>query len=501
MLGDSRPGPGWPHRVAFAAGTLKETSHRACRDHGMRPGRVDARRQPRGTRATPSPSSTSTPTRSAGCRPHFRGRKVTRRGPERTVLEESGIRQAERLRRGQSAATTPTSSRRGSPARRSASRTWSPASTTPPRRGLRAARHPDGRHRAVDRRPDAAPACSTRAPQTLWRDPSGTVRLAEVTLDEAWIGRRARPSRSRPPASGWRSSPASARACCRRRTPCSRRATCCNVMRARLEDIRRGAPTRAWPAAPEGAADAGRHRRSRRRRPLDRRASSSRTATRCCSSTRTPDAIDADADSRRRVAARRRLRDRQPRERRARAAATSWSPRPATTRSTWWCRCWPRPSSRVPRVVARVNHPANEWLFTEAWGVDVAVSTPRLLAALVEEAVEVGDLVRLLTLPAGPGQPGRGHPADDAPLRRPARSATCRGRATRAGGHLARRPGHRAEADDPLEGGDELLFVASPEVEDELRGLLLLDATRRRLYEPVGRNSYLGLNITRRPSR
>ena len=28
-------------------------------------------------------------------------------------------------------------------------------------------------------------------------------------------------------------------------------------------------------------------------------------------------------------------------------------------------------------------------------------------------------------------------------------------------------------SDDPLEGGDELLFVASPEVEDELRGLLL----------------------------
>jgi trk system potassium uptake protein TrkA len=30
----------------------------------------------------------------------------------------------------------------------------------------------------------------------------------------------------------------------------------------------------------------------------------------------------------------------------------------------------------VSRVVARINHPSNEWLFTEAWGVDVAVSTP-----------------------------------------------------------------------------------------------------------------------------
>ena len=32
----------------------------------------------------------------------------------------------------------------------------------------------------------------------------------------------------------------------------------------------------------------------------------------------------------------------------------------------------------VPRVVARINHPNNEWLFNESWGVDVAVSTPRL---------------------------------------------------------------------------------------------------------------------------
>jgi len=37
----------------------------------------------------------------------------------------------------------------------------------------------------------------------------------------------------------------------------------------------------------------------------------------------------------------------------------------------------------VPRVVARVNHPKNEWLFTEAWGVDVAVSTPRMLSLRV----------------------------------------------------------------------------------------------------------------------
>lgn len=55
----------------------------------------------------------------------------------------------------------------------------------------------------------------------------------------------------------------------------------------------------------------------------------------------------------------------------------------------------------VPRVVARVNNPKNHWLFNDSWGVDVAVSTPHLLTAVVEEAVSVGSLVRLLNLEGG----------------------------------------------------------------------------------------------------
>ena len=55
----------------------------------------------------------------------------------------------------------------------------------------------------------------------------------------------------------------------------------------------------------------------------------------------------------------------------------------------------------VPRTVARVNHPSNEWLFNESWGVDVSVSTPRIMSALVEEAVSVGDVVRLWTFRQG----------------------------------------------------------------------------------------------------
>ena len=55
----------------------------------------------------------------------------------------------------------------------------------------------------------------------------------------------------------------------------------------------------------------------------------------------------------------------------------------------------------VPRVIARVNHPQNEWLFNENWGVDLAVSTPHLITALVEEAVSVGRLVRILQFEGG----------------------------------------------------------------------------------------------------
>jgi trk system potassium uptake protein TrkA len=127
----------------------------------------------------------------------------------------------------------------------------------------------------------------------------------------------------------------------------------------------------------------------------------------------------------------------------------------------------------VKRVVARINHPSNEWLFTEAWGVDHAVSTPRVLAALVEEAVEVGDLVRLfslregqanlveLTLPDGAPVAGRGTRDLDLP-----KDASL----------VAIVRGHRVitpTPEEPLEAGDELLFVALPEAEAAIRDAVI----------------------------
>ncbi|MCA1008044.1 TrkA family potassium uptake protein [Rhodococcus hoagii] len=126
----------------------------------------------------------------------------------------------------------------------------------------------------------------------------------------------------------------------------------------------------------------------------------------------------------------------------------------------------------VPRVVARVNDPRNEWLFDESWGVDVAVSTPRMLASLVEEAVTVGDLVRLMTFRQGQANLVEITLPDDTPLAgKPVRKIKLPRDVAlvtilRGGRVIVPQP------DDPVEGGDELLFVAAVEVEDELRAAI-----------------------------
>ena len=132
----------------------------------------------------------------------------------------------------------------------------------------------------------------------------------------------------------------------------------------------------------------------------------------------------------------------------------------------------------VRRVVARINHPNNEWLFTEAWGVDVAVSTPRVLAALVEEAVSVGDLVRLMTFRQGQANLVEiTLPASAPVVGRPVREVAL----PRDAALVAIVRGNRVvvpEPDEPLEAGDELLFVAVQDVEPRLRELVSRDGSR-----------------------
>lgn len=126
----------------------------------------------------------------------------------------------------------------------------------------------------------------------------------------------------------------------------------------------------------------------------------------------------------------------------------------------------------VGRTVGRVNNPKNDWMFDDSWGVDVAVNTPQLMTALVEEAVEIGDLVRLLTLQTGVSSlveftvPSDSHvigsmvgsiswPTDSALV------AILRDEAPITPSN-----------DDVIDSGDELFFVTTIAAENELRGLL-----------------------------
>lgn len=126
----------------------------------------------------------------------------------------------------------------------------------------------------------------------------------------------------------------------------------------------------------------------------------------------------------------------------------------------------------VPRVVARVNNPKNHWMFNESWGVDVAVSTPHLLTALVEEAVSVGSLVRLLNLEGGarlvevtlaPGSPAVGRTIAELAVPRDATFA-----AIVRDKHVIVPRG-----DTLLSPGDEVIALVTGDAEDALRELLV----------------------------
>lgn len=129
----------------------------------------------------------------------------------------------------------------------------------------------------------------------------------------------------------------------------------------------------------------------------------------------------------------------------------------------------------VPRVIARINEPENEWLFTDAWGVDVAVSPPRLIAALVEDAAGVndaGEAMSLLSLPQTdlleftlpPDTPHAGNPVSDLTPALPTDIVLV---AVVRDGHV-RAPA----AETLLAPGDDLVFLSSAATVDELGALL-----------------------------
>lgn len=127
----------------------------------------------------------------------------------------------------------------------------------------------------------------------------------------------------------------------------------------------------------------------------------------------------------------------------------------------------------IPRVVARINHPKNEWLFDSSWGVDVAVSTPRIISALIEEAVTVGEVVRLFSLKRGGANlveitmPEGGMVCGKTVGEMTFPEGTSLATIVRDGQVIA------PKAQDLLMSGDELIFVATADAEDLLKECLL----------------------------
>jgi len=127
----------------------------------------------------------------------------------------------------------------------------------------------------------------------------------------------------------------------------------------------------------------------------------------------------------------------------------------------------------VPRVVARVNNPKNHGLFTEAWGVDVAVSTPHILRSLVEEAVTVGSMITVMQFERGHVSLHAVNLAD----RSVAVGRTLRDLALPMDAAVVAvvREGHVVvpKEDTVFAGGDEVLVVASEGSESQVRELLV----------------------------
>lgn len=126
----------------------------------------------------------------------------------------------------------------------------------------------------------------------------------------------------------------------------------------------------------------------------------------------------------------------------------------------------------VPRVVARINDVRNEWLFTKAWGIDVAVSTPGAMVAGVEGAIDIGHLVRLMGLREGQADLAKLTLPEDNPLvgqrvgdlDLPDNTALV----TVLRGDDVILP----ESDEVLEAGDEMVFVSNSSAESSVRAAI-----------------------------
>ena len=127
----------------------------------------------------------------------------------------------------------------------------------------------------------------------------------------------------------------------------------------------------------------------------------------------------------------------------------------------------------VPRVIARVNDPKNMWLFNDSWGVDVSVSTPHLLTALIEEAVAVGSMVHLLQFDGGDAGLVEVTLAENSPA--VGKTIVELGVPRDASIVALMRAGHVVvpRGDTVVEAGDEVMVLVTADSEEQIKKILI----------------------------
>ena len=391
-----------PVRAADVAGATSSARRcpRARRRHGLRTGRL-RHRPPAGGVGHSVAVIDQDPAAFRRLGPEFAGRQVTGLGFDRQTLLDAGIDARRRVRRGQQ--------RRQLQHHRArvARETFGVAARGRPHlrpqagRGLRAAGHPDRRHRAVDGEPAAARAARRSRSSELWREPTGQ-GAAHADHRHRGLGRpearRARGGDRRPGGAGWSGS---ARRSCPRParvlqdgdqlivavTDDDRRAGVHEVVEQRAR--RRAALMRV------AIAGAGAVGRSIAGELLGNghsvHAHREGPGARCA-----PGAVPG-----RRVGAGRRLRAGHPGGGPARPLRRGHRAPPATTRSTWSSRCWPRPSSRSTAWWPGSRTRATSGSSPRP-GASTSPSPPRGCSRRwSRRRSTVGDVVRLMTFRQG----------------------------------------------------------------------------------------------------
>jgi trk system potassium uptake protein TrkA len=133
---------------------------------------------------------------------------------------------------------------------------------------------------------------------------------------------------------------------------------------------------------------------------------------------------------------------------------------------------------RVPRIIACINQPANDWLYgKEIFHVDVALNQAEILAALIEEEMSLGQMMTLLkirggryslvdeTLPEGAMAVGSALSELALPPEAVIAAILRRGEMVIPRGSVR------------LQAGDEVLAIASPDAAEELARLLSAPAS------------------------